>query len=291
MYTHTFEALGTKWWIELYDEQTPETFEAAASASELFARDFEAKYSRFKADSQLSLLNRERMLENPSVELCALLSYGKQLYLRSNTHFNLLTGHPQEAHGYDADHSLTPEEPKKLSLGNPITDLLITPEKIELLYGTVDIGGFGKGYLIDELTTLLQNQFSLQYFLINGGGDMYGTSKQGEPIQIFLEHPTKPSHFIHVTTLENQGFAASSPFQRIWSSVNKTFTHIISNGEAPRVASFVKSATARDANAFATTALLLEEPELTTFAATESLAIARFSPATNKLWRTASFDT
>lgn len=289
MHNHTFQALGTQWWVEIFDETSNEVLENASNTLENFTRDFETKYSRFKSDSLISKLNRERKLENPDDECRALLGYGKQLYLRTNTHFNLLTGHIQEARGYDSTYSFTPHEPDKLTPGNPITDLLISSEKIELLNGNIDLGGFGKGYLIDELTSLLREQFSLQHFLINGGGDMYGTSKHGEPIQIFLEHPTKPSHFIHATTLKDQGFAASSPFKRVWNSGDKTYTHIISNTEAPRVASFVKAGSARDADAFATTALLLNEAELTKLAAAESLGVARFSPATNLLWQTSLF--
>ncbi|MBP6881419.1 MAG: FAD:protein FMN transferase [Candidatus Pacebacteria bacterium] len=288
MYTHTFQALGTQWWVEVFDEDDSETFEGAVGTLERFTRDFESRYSRFKPDSLISKLNRERKLENPDEECRALLGYGKQLYLRSNTIFNLLTGHIQEARGYGTTTSV---QSTSLTPGNPITDLLISEEKIELLHGNIDLGGFGKGYLIDKLTSLLREQFSLQYFLINGGGDMYGTSKQDEPIQIFLEHPTKPSHFVHATTLKDQGFAASSPFKRVWNSGDKTYTHIISNTEAPRVASFVKAESARDADAFATAALLLEETELTKLAAAESLGVARFSPATNLFWQTSSFQS
>ncbi|MCA9362281.1 FAD:protein FMN transferase, partial [Candidatus Kaiserbacteria bacterium] len=219
----------------------------------------------------------------------ALLQYGKGLYLRTNTHFNLLTGHILEARGYDATYSFESREPENETPGNPITDLLISEEKIELLHGNVDIGGFGKGYLIDELARILQTEFALKYFLINGGGDMYATSEQEEPIEIYLEHPTKARHFIHRTTLLNQGFAASSPFKRIWQSHEQTYTHIVTNDTAPRVASFIKADSARDADAFATTALMLSEAELQQLAKTESFSVARFTPATNQLWHTKEF--
>jgi thiamine biosynthesis lipoprotein len=290
MHTHTFQALGTKWWVEVFDDIAAEALKVAFDSLEHFTYAYEEKYSRFIADSLVSKLNRERVLEKPDEEFRALLMYGKHLYLRTNTHFNFLTGHIQEARGYDASYSFTPHEPEVLTPGNPITDLLTSPEKIELLHGSVDFGGFGKGYLIDELVKILKEQFSLQYFLINGGGDIYATSKHDAPIQIFLEHPTKPSHFIHATTLKDQGFAASSPFKRTWHNNNKTYTHIISNSEALRVASFVKAESARDADAFATTALLLQEPELTKLANSESFGVARFNPATNLLWQANNFE-
>lgn len=290
MNTYTFQALGTKWWVEVFDETDGKTLKAAFGSLERFTHEYEAKYSRFRPDSLVSKLNRERVLEEPDEECHALLGYGKQLYLGTNTHFNFLTGHIQEARGYDATYTFKPHEPEDLSPGNPITDLLISEEKIELQHGNVDLGGYGKGYLIDEIAKLLKEQFSLRYFLINGGGDIYATSKQDTPIQIFLEHPTKPSHFIHATTLKDQGFAASSPFKRSWHSNDKTYTHIISNSNVLPVASFVKAISACDADAFATTALLLEESELESLAHQESFSVARFNPATNQLWRTGSFD-
>ncbi|MCB9816177.1 FAD:protein FMN transferase [Candidatus Nomurabacteria bacterium] len=286
-----FEALGTKWWITIFDETSTETLEAAFGRLEGFTRAYEAKYSRFKPDSLISTLNRERVLEQPDQDCRALLTYGKSLYLRTNTHFNLLTGHILEARGYNATYTFESHEPEKETPGNPITDLLISEEKIELLHGNVDIGGFGKGYLIDELAKILREEFSLQYFLINGGGDMYASSEQEKPIEIYLEHPTKARHFIHRTTLLNQGFAASSPFKRVWQSHDQTYTHIVTNEAAPRVASFIKAGTARDADAFATTALMLSETELATLSQTENFSVARFTPATNQLWQTNSFNT
>lgn len=288
--THEFTALGTKWWIEIFDEISPQALNDAFGIIERFTHDFEKKYSRFKADSLISTLNRERILKNPDEESRALLAYGKQLYLRTNTHFNMLTGHLQEARGYDASYSFVPHESEMLFAGNPVTDLLISPQAITLLHGKVDIGGFGKGYLIDELANILREECALQYFLINGGGDIYATTKHGEPLEIVLEHPTQPAHFIHTTSLSNQGFAASSPFKRVWRHYDKTYTHIITNTEAPQVASFVKAATARDADAFATTALLLFESELSNLAAVASLGIARFTPTTNQFWSTKSFE-
>lgn len=288
---HEFEALGTKWWITIFDETSEETIQGAFGTLERFTREYEARYSRFKSDSLISQLNRERVLMQPDQDCRALLEYGKGLYLRTNTHFNLLTGHILEARGYDASYSFLSHEPEKETPGNPVTDLLISEEKIELSHGNVDIGGFGKGYLIDELAEILKENFGLQYFLINGGGDMYATSEQEKPIEIYLEHPTKQRHFIHRTTLLNQGFAASSPFKRIWKDKEQTYTHIVTNEAAPRVASFIKAKSARDADAFATTALLLSETELNQLAQAEHFSVARFTPATNQLWRTVTFDT
>ena len=287
--THEFEALGTKWWITIFGDASKETLEAAFGRLERFTREYEMRYSRFRTDSLISKLNTQRKFEAPDEAFRTLLEFGKGLYLRTNTNFNLLTGNILEARGYNADYTFTPSNPERETAGNPITDLQITLEKITLAHGKVDIGGYGKGYLIDELARILQEEFLLPYFLINGGGDMFVSSNCNKPVEIYLEHPTAPKKYIHTTLLHNQGFAASSPFKRIWKSADQTFTHIITNHTAPKVASFVKASSARDADAFATTALLLHETELVKLAHEEHFSVARFNPETSQLWQTTNF--
>lgn len=61
------------------------------------------------------------------------------------------------------------------------------------------------------------------------------------------------------------------------------------NSKIPSVAAFVKANTARDADAFATTALLLDESELEQLAFRESFKVGRFEPATSRFWYTDYF--
>src|SRR6056297_1446739 len=123
----SFNALGTTWWIEIFDDLSPTTSDEVKDFVAGFVRTYENNYSRFKPDSLLSQLNRERSFTTPSQEFQQLLTYGKQLYLRSDTHFNLLTGHILEARGYDASYSFTDTGASELTPGNPITDLTIAP--------------------------------------------------------------------------------------------------------------------------------------------------------------------
>lgn len=288
----TFEAIGTHWWIEVFDNISNEELEATQGRLELLCSNFNNEFSRFKADSQISILNRERILENPSEECRTLLLYGKKLYLESQTTFNFLTGHILEARGYDANYSFTPNESITQTVCNPLTDLEITEERITLQCGNIDLGGFGKGWLIDKLKDDLLAH-GVQYFLVNGGGDMFGTSlPDGEAITIYLEHPTEAGQYILETKLLNQGFAASSPFKRQWKHGDTTYTHIVApnnNDKGPTFASFVKASTATEADAFTKPCLLLDEKSLIDITKREGYAFARFNPATNQLWQTANF--
>lgn len=275
----TFSALGTTWWIEIFDQLEAERLTIIFDDCQAFVSAFENNYSRFKADSLISKLNTNRVFQNPSKEFKEILSYGKSMYVRSNTHFNLLTGHIQEANGYDAEYSFIGTETAPAA-GNPITDLLIAEDQIELLGDSnIDFGGFGKGFLVDMLAKRLQTEHGCEFFLINGGGDIFVTSNNDKPITIYLEHPTKEKTGIGTTPLKNQAFASSSPFKRTWKTSNGTQSHII--GET-RLTSFIKADSAADADVFATVSLLMNNKELTEFAKNESFSYALYSPEENK---------
>ena len=175
--TLTHDALGTRFYIEICDEVSPSILKKITHDTGLFLSQFEANYSRFLADSQVSILNRERFFLNPDPEFIAILKHGQNLTKRSQGLFNMLLGSTLEARGYDSDYSFVPSTTKQenFTVPNPLTDLEINSSSITLRNGNLDLGGFGKGYVIDLLTIYLKITHNLKYFLINGGGDMYGT--------------------------------------------------------------------------------------------------------------------
>ena len=284
----TFEAIGTHFWIEIFDDISDKELETTKSRIEFLCSDFNKKYSRFRPDSQISILNRDRVFQSPSTELQEILAYGKALFVRTHQTFNLLTGHILEARGYDANYSFTPDPIASLASCNPLFDLTIDANQILLTCGNIDMGGYGKGWLIDLIAKdLLTN--NTKYFLINGGGDMYASSEHEKPITIYLEHPTEVGKYLVKTTLYNQGFAASSPFKRQWSHKGVKYTHVVSDKEVLPLAAFTKAATATDADAFATACGLLSETELLALSEQENVSFAQFNPKTNELWQTKNF--
>lgn len=286
----TIDALGTRWWIEIFDAIDETKRAAIYDGCALLLSEFEARYSRFRSDSLVSTLNRVGVINKPDAALGDILSYGITLYARSRGAFNVLIGEKLIARGYDASYSFT-ATPHTTPVPNPEVSLTLTPERITLQTGAVDIGGYGKGYVIDLLAEYLRTTWQVHYFLINGGGDMYGTSDHHQPITVYLEHPTNPSQYLDTTTILNQGFAASSPHKRTWRSETETLSHIVHSDDAPLVAdaTFIKAKTARDADAFATVGLITAAETFAEIAATEQLAFARFSLADGSLERNGAF--
>jgi thiamine biosynthesis lipoprotein len=259
----TIKGLGTSWWIEVFDELSAENAQIIFDDLSVFISNFDNNYSRFKPESIVSNLNSTRKLLKPTQETIDILNYGLMLYHDTNQVFNFLIGETMEAHGYDAKYSFTPQD-SSVTTPDPAEALRISPERIVLSLGHIDIGGYGKGYLIDLIAQRLKDLCQLQYFLINGGGDMFGTSDFGKPITVYLEHPTKGDTYIEQTTLLNEGFAASSTQKRRWESAGKVYTHIVDTktGESSlnSLGIFVKAPTAALADAWATT-LLISAPK------------------------------
>lgn len=259
----TIFGLGTTWWIEIFDEVSPEKSRVIFDDARLFITTFNDRYSRFYAESDLSRLNDARFFEKPPNEFLKILKFGQTLYHDTNEVFNFLVGERMEASGYDANYSFTPKE-ASLTTPDPTEVLHLSPKRIALALGRIDIGGYGKGYLIDLLAKRLQKKHHLSYFLINGGGDMYATSDHGKPVTIYLEHPSTPNTYLAETTLLHEGFAASSTAKRRWENAGKTFTHIIDTktgiSSDTSLGVFVKAPEAKLADAWATT-LLLSAPE------------------------------
>lgn len=266
-----FPALGTHWWVEVFEPTNEQLDDSLKSAVVQFVSEFEARYSRFQPNSEISRLNRERVLENPSQETQELLGYSIDLYRRTRGVFNVMVGHILEARGYDGAYSFIDKGSAELQPGNPLTDLLISQDAIELRYGNIDIGGYGKGWCIDRVAELLQQRFGLQQFLINGGGDIYATHDHGQPIEIHLQHPITTELFAS-TTLKNQAFASSSPHLRRWPDSSTPghhpdteHTHIVTSDvkgvplHIIRDTVYLTAPTATDADAFATTLLQVDD--------------------------------
>ncbi len=286
-------ALGTTWIVELFDVVTTEAADETHRLIGCFLSDFETNYSRFKPDSTISLLNRTGSLIEPDATTLELLRLGQQFYIDTAGIFNFLIGQHLIARGYDADYHFIPKD-EPTGFPNPLTDLVITNTDIQLHNGLIDLGGYGKGYLIDRLADYL-HEHGFHHFLINGGGDMYATSDHGEPITIYLEHPTTPGTYIAETTLKDQGFAASSTHKRRWQVSGKQYSHIVDTSTEKEalmdnIGIYVKAPTAVTADAWATT-LLISPPEHHWDALARSgVSFATFIATTDTLAKHRNFD-
>jgi thiamine biosynthesis lipoprotein len=243
------KALGTIWHIEVFDTDFDQGLLHEACSKWL--AQYELQYSRFVSDSWISVLNRDRVILNPDPQLVDLLQLSLEYYQKTAGVFNIAIGEKIVNAGYNQEYSFVAGDEQ--SMVPVLPDILsVTDQKIEMADGQLDLGGIGKGYAIDALSTYLTTEYDQPFHLINGGGDMYGTSDQGEPIQIHLSHPTDKTLSIGTTEICNNGFASSSPFLRKWHDPNtgKEENHLLTTNTH---ATYVVAPTAVAADVWATT--------------------------------------
>jgi FAD:protein FMN transferase len=219
------QGIGTRWWFRIYDG-----LETAEYYKDIIIKEiqhFEKDYSRFLLESKISLLNKNRQLFNPSLELIELLDIGKDSYSKTSGLFNPAIGHILENRGYGENYSF---ENKGQGEGvSSFDDLVLVSDQQILLVGegNIDLGGYGKGFLIDKLARIFCKKLGLKQFLINGGGDIYAAGNKSH--EIILEHPFAHGYELGRINLQNQALGCSSNRKRAWKDqkTGKEFGHII----------------------------------------------------------------
>jgi FAD:protein FMN transferase len=259
------KALGTEWRFEFF--QPVDSRIQRLIYDEIYR--FEALYSRFLSDSFVSLINKNRELSEYTDEFKTLLELGLTYYRQTETVFDISIGNVLEARGYDTDYTFSAKAVDEKN--TPITDLLHIGETIVLQgIGNIDLGGLGKGFLLDKLARIFL-EHGVEYFLINGGGDIYGTSDHGQPIELLLENPIQPGHTFKSITIYNESLCASSPHKRIWSSEGKQYNHFIGSESEDPVSVFVLAPTATIADMLATTIAIRNDTDFVEYLKTQFL--------------------
>jgi FAD:protein FMN transferase len=213
METFTFSALGTKWTLLLDHDVFPEEHQRVIVEE---VASFENRFSRFILTSEVNQF-RDAVSSGTyevSEEFAVLLTRADQLRQLTNGIYDPAIGGLLEHAGYDPTYRLESDQkvetfqlPKWSLSGRKVT-----------LDGSVvfDLGGIGKGYCIDLVASILE-RLGYQYYLVEGGGDMYGTTKRdGSPYKVALEWPGKPDTAFGVVHLDHQAVAVSDSFKRRW---------------------------------------------------------------------------
>ncbi len=216
-----FEAIGTRWTIDIYDDL------AVGSADRLFsmARDrierFEEDYSRFRAGSWLTRAGGEPGTHRMPEDAEPLFTAYRDLYRLTGGAFTPLIGQVMEDAGYDPSYSL---KPKTLRLP-PSWEQALDYRFPELKVKTpvrLDVGAAGKGRIIDLVGGLLEAE-GVRSYCVDAGGDLRHRDPSGRSIAVGLEDPSDLKAVIGTVALANRCLCGSAGSRRKWDR----FHHII----------------------------------------------------------------
>lgn len=199
-------------------------------------RRFEARFSRFRPTSELTVFNQGTG-GLVSSQLFALLSTCATYYHATDGIFDPTVLPTLEDLGYPG--ASTGERTSASSLGfdqvilDPATQSAKKPRDVKL-----DLGGIGKGYAVDMVTQELYT-FGYTNFLVDAGGDIYaaGTNEEaGYPFwAIDVENPAQPRQSLATVLLRDEAIATSGRNRRTWLHEGQMVHHLIDPRRAKSV--------------------------------------------------------
>ena len=225
-----FDSMGT--WVECLVDASPSP--ALAEALEAVEREFgrlERMLSRFRADSELSRLNRDRFLDHPSDELLELTELALDARESTGGRFDPTLHDALVAAGYDRTFAEVPqvvldyrEFPAAPADGRGAggRDVRVSGRRIELGPGaSLDLGGIAKGYAADRCVAALAR---FGPALVNAGGDLAVSGPRAEgawPVGVDLPSGTL------TLALDGGGLATSGRDRRRWRRGGEERHHLI----------------------------------------------------------------
>lgn len=260
-----YKGLGTAFWVELFlheSEKKNLPLTEIQKKLEETITNFDNTYSRFKDTSLLSTLNKNRTIPY-DYHLAMMLTKAKEVSTATGGVFDLFIKEVLEKKGYGGTDTSEKDMFLNQQESTIASDFVIADDTIALIGDKgVDLGGIGKGYLIDMLATMLKEEFSLPYFLINGGGDIYASSDHGNNVELYLEHPTNEEEYIGKILVKDASFCCSSSFKRRWQKDGKIVNHFIAPVDIWS-ASYVLGPDATTTDMYATVFCILAKEEAT----------------------------
>ena len=142
------------------------------------------------------------------------------LYKITNGLFTPLVGNLLSDAGYDAHYSLKQKKELEIAPGWDEVIIYKHPNLHIKKPAILDFGAGGKGYLIDLVAKVLEENNIFEY-CIDAGGDILHKNKTS--IRVGLENPENIKEVVGVYTLGNQSICGSAGNRRAWGN----FTHII----------------------------------------------------------------
>jgi thiamine biosynthesis lipoprotein len=254
-----FEAIGTKWSIEILDHVRSASDDLVLGAVLDRIDQFDRNYSRFRTDSLVSQMAQTVADYQLPADAMPMLDLYQQLYGLTNGSLSPLIGQTLSDAGYDANYSLRHH---RTTIAPTWESVMVYDFPRLTLHEPVllDFGAIGKGYLVDIVGKLLQ-EAGIASFVVNAGGDILCKLSKGYSIEVALEHPDDRSQAIGIANLGSQSICGSSGGLRQWGEHH----HIIDAKTAisPRhiKSVWVVSDTAMISDAM-TTALFFVAPEV-----------------------------
>jgi FAD:protein FMN transferase len=229
---HRFHAMASDCAVHVHAE----TFAAStmiAMAAEAEVRRIEARYSRYRADSELARINLVAAAGGATdvdPETAGLIAYAKACFQSSEGAFDISSGLLRQA--WNFSNARVPEQ-REIDALLPRTGL----DKVTLSDGRLsfakagmelDLGGLGKEHAADRAAEACGNMEARHGF-VDLGGDIrvIGPQPDGQPWRIGIRHPRDPAAVVAEVALQGGALATSGDYERFIDVDGRRYCHIL----------------------------------------------------------------
>ena len=193
---------------------------------------FEHKYSRYRQDSIISLINQAAGQRAVAIdaETAGIMEYSDACFVQSDGYFDITAGKLRE---------IWPINAMSLPTQSDINSCLETVgwDKVKLEKDTIfltrqgmelDLGGVVKEYAADAIAEQAR-QAGIDSGYVNLGGDIaiIGPQPDGKPWPIGISHPQQPEEPIATIQLSKGALTTSGGYERYVRIEGKKYSHLI----------------------------------------------------------------
>lgn len=230
----TFNAMGSPCELQLYAEND---WFAQKIAQKIIADVYrlERKYSRYRADSFLSEINKVAASGgsiNVDEETAGLLNYAQTCYELSDGLFDITSGILRQAWRFDTN--ILPDDKTIQTLLAKIGWQKLRWENSTLTFSCaemeIDFGGIVKEYAADRAATLCLNA-GISNGIVNLGGDIkiIGAHSDGKPWRVGIQHPRDKTKIWKTVKLKTGALASSGDYERCIVIDGVRYGHILNS--------------------------------------------------------------
>jgi FAD:protein FMN transferase len=282
-------ALGTQVAITARHRSTAAASKAIAAAfGELQL--VESLLSIYRADSQLSVLNRDGRLDHAHPHLLAVLRQAQATARRTRGAFDVTVQPLWEVFAAAAQKNCVPEPAAVASAQRSVDWRQVEINSQDVRFRRpgmkITLNGIAQGFATDRVLAVLR-EHGVEHALINAGelGSL-GRSERGDAWRVGIQHPREQEAYVGLAELDGRALATSGDYETTFSA-DCRHHHIVDprTGYSPTELASVSilAPTAMQADALSTACFVL--------GAEKSLALLRQTPRTDAFFVLKSGET
>ncbi len=224
--------MGTSISVELWAEDAA-TGVAAIDAVMAEMHRIDHAMSPYKSKSELSRINREagKKPVTISAEMFGLLARAEEFSVLSDGAFDISFAAVGRLYDYRAgqqpDASTLAQARQAIGFRHVVLDGKQQTVRFTKPGMCIDLGGFAKGYAVDNAAVILR-EFGIRHANIAAGGDSRAIGdRRGRPWSIGVRDPRSPDKVVAVLPLEDTSISTSGDYERFFEHDGVRYHHLI----------------------------------------------------------------